>query len=167
MPSTHPPSDTRHGSSQPTPKWSGFKDRTWSFGLGPALHLGGAVCAHTVVLLVCVTHEYSAVDTTDYHCWWAVFTLPLSCSVALQSMNGTVMVNMPVSVAVTNSSWTATASWCVCDPQVVQWTQQTTTVGVLCSCCPTPLTVRGQGERGERDGGRRKMVNGYTLYIAI
>ena len=23
---------------------------------------------------------------------------------------------------------------CVCDPQVVQWTQQTTTVGVLCSC---------------------------------
>ena len=38
---------------------------------GPALHLGGgAVCAHTVVLLVCVTHErvYSAVDTTDCHC---------------------------------------------------------------------------------------------------
>ena len=31
---------------------------------------GGAVCAHTVVLLVCVTHErvYSAVDTTDCHC---------------------------------------------------------------------------------------------------
>ena len=40
----------------------------------------------------------------------------------------------------------------VCVPRVVQWTQQTTTVGVLCSCCPTPLTVRGQGERGERGG---------------
>ena len=53
----------------------------------------------------------------------------------------------------------------VCDPRVVQWTQQTTTVGVLCSCCPTPLTVRGPGERRERDGGR--MVNGYILYIAM
>ena len=60
-------------------------------------------------------------------------------------------------------------SWCVCDPQVVQWTQQTTTVGVLCSCCPTPLTVRGQGEQGEGDGGRRgrRMVNGYLLYITM
>ena len=47
--STHPASDTRHGSSQPTPKWSGFRNRTWSFGLGPALHLGGGggcVCTH-------------------------------------------------------------------------------------------------------------------------
>ena len=65
-------------------------------------------------------------------------------------------------------------SWCVCDPQVVLWTQQTTTVGVLCSCCPTPLTVRGQGEQGEGDGGRRgrrrrgrRMVNGYLLYITM
>ena len=46
----------------------------------------------------------------------------------------------------------------VCDPRVVQWTQQTTTVGVLCSCCPTPLTVRGQGERG---GGRKKGRRGW------
>ena len=46
------------GSSHPTPKWSGFRDRTLSFGLGPALHLGGGgLCAHTVVLLVCVTHK--------------------------------------------------------------------------------------------------------------
>ena len=47
---------------------------------------------------------------------------------------------------------------CVCDPRVVQWTQQTTTVGVLCSCCTTPLTVREQGERGgkgEEEGGRK------------
>ena len=42
----------------------------------------------------------------------------------------------------------------VCHPRVVQWTQQTTTVGVLCSCCPTPSTVRGQGEQGE--GGWRE-----------
>ena len=75
----HPPaSDTRHWSSQPTTKWSGFRNRTWSFGLGPALHPGG-LCVHTL--------------------WY---------------------------------------SWCVCDPRVVQWTQQTTTVDVLCSCCPTP-----------------------------
>ena len=49
----------------------------------------------------------------------------------------------------------------VCDPQVVQWTQQTTTVGVLCSCCPTPVTKRtkrtrrggwGEEEEGEEDG---------------
>ena len=88
------------GSSHPTPKWSGFRDRTLSFGLGPALHLGGGgvVCTH------CGTPG-------------------------------------------------------VCDPQVVQWTQQTTTVGVLCSCCPTPLAVR---EQGDRRGGRR-MVNGYIL----
>ena len=63
--------------------------------------------------------------------------------------------------------------YCMCDPQVVQWTQQTTTVGVLCSCCPTHLTVRGQRDWGE--GGRKKemgvrrrregrrMVNGYIL----
>ena len=36
---THPASHTRHGSSHP--QWSGFRNRTWSFGLGPALHLGG------------------------------------------------------------------------------------------------------------------------------
>ena len=45
----------------------------------------------------------------------------------------------------------------VSDSRVVQWTQQTTTVGVLCSCCPTSLTVREQGERGERDGGEEEM----------
>ena len=45
----------------------------------------------------------------------------------------------------------------VCDPQVMQSTQQTTTVGVLCSCCPTPLTVKGQGEQG---GGRKKGMGG-------
>ena len=114
--STRPPSDTWHGSSQPTPKWSVFRNRTWSFGLGPALPPGGGGCVCT-------------------HC-------------------GTPGV---------------------CDPRVVQWTQQTTTVGVLCSCCPTPLTVREQGEQGERegggqeerDGGRRRMVNGYSLYIAM
>ena len=54
---------------------------------------------------------------------------------------------------------------CVCDSRVVQWTQQATTVGALCSWCPTSLTVRGPGERRERDGGR--MVNGYILYIAM
>ena len=45
-----PASHTRHGSSQPTPKWSGFRDRTLSFGLGPALHLGGGGggCVHTL-----------------------------------------------------------------------------------------------------------------------
>ena len=50
---------SERGSSHPTPKWSGFRNWTLSFGLGPALHLGGGggLCAHTVVLLVCVTHE--------------------------------------------------------------------------------------------------------------
>ena len=45
--------------------------------------VGGAVYTHTVVLLVCVTHKCSAVDTTDYHCWCVVFMLPPSCSVAV------------------------------------------------------------------------------------
>ena len=41
--------------------------------------------------------------------------------------------------------------------RVVQWTQQTAAVGVLCSCCPTPLTVRGEeeGEKGMGEGRRR------------
>ena len=30
------------------------------------------------------------------------------------------------------------------DPRVVQWTQQTTTVGVLCSCCPPSCSMAVQ-----------------------
>ena len=60
----------------------------------------------------------------------------------------------------------------VCNPWVVQWTQQTTTVGVLCSCNPTPLTIKEQEERRGWDGWRRRgegreMVNVCILYRNI
>ena len=72
VPSTHPASVTWRGSSQPTPKWSVCRNRTWYFGLGPALPPGGScVCTHCGTPGVCDPRVVQWAQQTTSRC--AVF----------------------------------------------------------------------------------------------